>query len=198
MSVSIHPSCSATVTDKFTGADLTEICQRACKFAIRESIEKAYERAKAREAAGAEAMQEEEEFDVSTSIDPVHASSLLFLKHCCSRSNLTLFSLFLHILLAASLALQPVPEVTARHFEVAMREARRSVSDADLAKYSSFAATLSQQRAAIGGPGGLQNFRFPRGQTIGGEAGGPGGQQAAQGPAGGAGAGAADEEDLYA
>ena len=57
--------CSATVTDKFTGADLTEICQRACKFAIRESIEKAYERAKAREAAGAEAMQEEEEYDVS-------------------------------------------------------------------------------------------------------------------------------------
>lgn len=59
----------ATVTDKFTGADLTEICQRACKFAIRESIEKAYERAKAREAAsalgGADAMQEEEEFDVS-------------------------------------------------------------------------------------------------------------------------------------
>ena len=56
----------ATVTDKFTGADLTEICQRACKFAIRESIEKAYERAKAREAAGAEGMQtEEEEFDVS-------------------------------------------------------------------------------------------------------------------------------------
>ena len=28
----------ATQTDKFTGADLTEICQRAAKLAIRESI----------------------------------------------------------------------------------------------------------------------------------------------------------------
>ena len=30
----------ATATAKFSGADLTEICQRACKYAIRESIEK--------------------------------------------------------------------------------------------------------------------------------------------------------------
>jgi transitional endoplasmic reticulum ATPase len=30
----------AKATAKFSGADLTEICQRACKYAIRESIEK--------------------------------------------------------------------------------------------------------------------------------------------------------------
>ena len=56
----------AEMTDKFTGADLTEICQRAAKLAIRESIEKTYERAKAREAAGAtaEAMMEEDNYDV--------------------------------------------------------------------------------------------------------------------------------------
>ncbi|CAF4312154.1 unnamed protein product, partial [Rotaria sordida] len=30
----------ASVTKGFSGADLTEICQRACKLAIRESIEK--------------------------------------------------------------------------------------------------------------------------------------------------------------
>merc|ERR1712241_1147100 len=30
----------ASQTDKFTGADLTEICQTACKLAIREEIER--------------------------------------------------------------------------------------------------------------------------------------------------------------
>src|SRR5215813_8760805 len=34
----------ANVTKGFSGADLTEICQRACKLAIRESIEKDIER----------------------------------------------------------------------------------------------------------------------------------------------------------
>jgi transitional endoplasmic reticulum ATPase len=33
----------ATKTHGFSGADLTEICQRACKLAIRESIEKSIE-----------------------------------------------------------------------------------------------------------------------------------------------------------
>lgn len=36
----------AKSTDGFSGADLTEICQRATKLAIRESIEKSLERAK--------------------------------------------------------------------------------------------------------------------------------------------------------
>merc|ERR1719171_1588722 len=40
----------------FSGADLTEICQRAAKMAIRESIEKEIEQEKEREAAGGEAM----------------------------------------------------------------------------------------------------------------------------------------------
>lgn len=79
------PHCSASdpVTKNFTGADLTEICQRAVKFAIRESIEKAYERAKAREAAaaagggadaamaGADAAGAEEEYDVSALLPAV-------------------------------------------------------------------------------------------------------------------------------
>lgn len=61
-------------------------------------------------------------------------------------------------------------------------QARRSVSDADMAKYSAFAATMQQQRASLGGGMGASNFRFPR-------AGGGGG--------GSAGAAGADEEDLY-
>jgi transitional endoplasmic reticulum ATPase len=78
----------------------------------------------------------------------------------------------------------PVPEITGRHFEASMRDARRSVSDADLAKYSAFASTLQQQRAAMGGGQGTSGFSFPR-------AGGGDGAGA------GAGAGAAEEDDLY-
>jgi len=111
-------------TDKFSGADLTEICQRAAKLAIRESIERDIERTRAREAAGDDAdMEDVEEEDL-------------------------------------------VPEITRRHFEESMRQARRSVSDQDLMKYGSFAQTLQQQRAAINATGGsISGFRFPDSNT---------------------------------
>jgi transitional endoplasmic reticulum ATPase len=51
----------AEKTNGFSGADLTEICQRACKLAIRESIEKDIEIQRARQEKGAEAMETEEE-----------------------------------------------------------------------------------------------------------------------------------------
>lgn len=78
--------------DKFTGADLSEICQRAVKFAIRECIEKDMERRRLAAEAG-------EDLDDVDDVDPV-------------------------------------PEITTTHFELAMRDARRSVSDADMARYS--------------------------------------------------------------
>mmetsp|Transcript_17479 Transcript_17479/g.61389 ORF Transcript_17479/g.61389 Transcript_17479/m.61389 type:complete len:1074 (-) Transcript_17479:253-3474(-) len=109
-------------TDKFTGADLTEICQRAAKFAIRESIEKHMEAERARAAAGDEDMVDAEDDEEED---------------------------------------DPVPEITTAHFEAAMRDARRSVSDADLAKYSSFAATMQQQRSALQAGAGVSGFRFP-------------------------------------
>jgi len=40
----------AKVTHGFSGADLTEICQRACKLAIRESIEQEIRRERERDA----------------------------------------------------------------------------------------------------------------------------------------------------
>merc|ERR1711907_642514 len=101
--------------DKFSGADITEACQRAAKYAIRESIEKDYERRKAAEEAG-ESLDETEDFD-------------------------------------------DVPEISKAHFEMAMSEARRSVSDADLLKYGSFAQNLQQQRGQM--LGGATSFSFP-------------------------------------
>jgi transitional endoplasmic reticulum ATPase len=50
----------ANVTKGFSGADLTEICQRACKLAIRESIEKDINREKDRQRRGQVAMEADE------------------------------------------------------------------------------------------------------------------------------------------
>jgi transitional endoplasmic reticulum ATPase len=54
----------ARYTQGFSGADITEICQRACKYAIRENIEKDIEREK-RLAENPEAMEEDEVEEVA-------------------------------------------------------------------------------------------------------------------------------------
>merc|ERR1711893_98831 len=51
-----------------------------------------------------------------------------------------------------------VPEILKRHFEEAMKFARRSVSDNDIKKYEMFSQTLQQSR------GFGTNFRFPSDQ----------------------------------
>merc|ERR1712032_698204 len=151
VSKDVDLSYLATQTDKFTGADLTEICQTACKIAIREEIERDIERGRLREEAGEE-MDDDDEEDEDT-----------------------------------------MPEILPRHFEHAVRNARRSVSDRDLAQYASFAQTLQQSRAAVTGAAGgsLASFAFPdQGGASGGGAGG--GEGAAAG-----GDDDDDEEDLY-
>ena len=113
----------AAQTDKFTGADLTEICQSACKLAIREEIERDIEHQRMKDEAGEEMEEDDEEEDL-------------------------------------------MPEILSKHFEHAVRNARRSVSDRDLAQYASFAQTLSQSRAAVTGSSGgsLATFAFPTNQ----------------------------------
>lgn len=142
VSKDVDLSYLASQTDKFTGADLTEICQSACKMAIREEIERDIERQRMKQEAGEEMDDDEDEEDT-------------------------------------------MPEILPKHFETAVRQARRSVSDRDLAQYASFAQTLQQSRAAVSGStgGSLATFAFP--ESGGGEA------------AGGAAADDEDEEDLY-
>lgn len=114
----------ATKTDKFSGADLTEICQTACKLAIREEIEREAERDCIRDE------ESEEDMDVDADEEDL------------------------------------VPEIMPRHFEAAIRSARRSVSDRDLAQYASFALALQQSRSAVGSSGGsLATFSFPSSST---------------------------------
>merc|ERR1719203_2598001 len=120
VSKEVDLSYLASQTDKFTGADLTEICQTACKLAIREEIERDIERERLRE--DADDMDDDDDDDGDT-----------------------------------------MPEILPRHFEVAVRQARRSVSDRDLSQYASFAQTLQQSRAAVTGStgGSLATFAFP-------------------------------------
>ncbi|KAH9321176.1 hypothetical protein KI387_015815, partial [Taxus chinensis] len=54
----------ARYTQGFSGADITEICQRACKYAIRENIEKDIERERKR-SENPEAMDEDDSDEVS-------------------------------------------------------------------------------------------------------------------------------------
>lgn len=140
----------ATQTEKFTGADLTEICQRAAKLAIREDIERGIERERIRAEAEAAGM-------VTDSTDDEDETD---------------------------------PEILPRHFEEAVRNARRSVSDRDLAQYSSFAQTLQQSRSQLNGQGGsLSSFQFPQNRPTGGS----GSVGAAPAPS----AAVDDDEDLY-
>jgi len=137
----------AAQTEKFTGADLTEICQRAAKLAVREDIMRSVERDRIREEA------EREGVVMDTDVEDE----------------------------------DQVPEILPAHFEEAVRNARRSVSDRDLAQYSSFAATLQQSRAQLNSGGtSLAGFQFPAAQQ----------GAATGGPAAAANA-ADDEDDLY-
>jgi len=103
----------ARVTKGFSGADLTEICQRACKLAIREEVERMEEYKQQKKAEGSD--------DMDVDMDFVH-------------------------------------EISRKHFEEAMRFARRSVKDADLVIYESF---IQKQQAAVNEAGGGVNFKFP-------------------------------------
>jgi len=61
----------------------------------------------------------------------------------------------------------PVPELTKRHFEEAMRDARRSVTDVEIRRYEAFA-----QQMKNAGPGAY--FKFPEGGVEGGSGSGGG------------------------
>jgi len=102
----------AESTEKFTGADLTEICQRAAKLAIREEIEKDKLRSELGDGVEQETVTE-------------------------------------------------ISEILPKHFEDAIRNARRSVSDKDMAQYSSFARTMQAASVINVGNGSLAEFSFP-------------------------------------
>jgi transitional endoplasmic reticulum ATPase len=105
-------------TNGFSGADIAEICQRAGKLAIRETIEAAVkahrEKNEKRAAAGGDVKMEEDGEAVNALDDPFADAQ---------------------------------PRIEKTHFEQAMMFARRSVSDGDLRRYEMFAQNLQQSRS---------------------------------------------------
>merc|ERR1719228_1477097 len=114
----------AKMTRGFSGADLTEICQRACKLAIRESIDADIRREKEKQKALA---SKKPASKLSTSKWASKATGGAITMDVDDEEDL-------------------VPEITKAHFEEAMKFARRSVSDNDIKKYEMFSQTLQQSR----------------------------------------------------
>ncbi|OMP11318.1 hypothetical protein COLO4_03885 [Corchorus olitorius] len=83
----------AKYTNGFSGADITEICQRACKYAIRENIEKDIERERRRRD-NPEAMEEDAEDDV-TEIKAAHfEESMKFARRSVSDADIRKYQAF--------------------------------------------------------------------------------------------------------
>jgi len=85
----------AKTTHGFSGADLTEICQRAAKMAIRESIEKEIELEKERAAAGEESMDTDDAPDPVPEITRTHfEESMKFARRSVSDNDIRKYEMF--------------------------------------------------------------------------------------------------------
>ncbi|GFP79896.1 cell division cycle protein 48 homolog, partial [Phtheirospermum japonicum] len=93
VSKEVDLSALARHTHGFSGADITEICQRACKYAIRENIEKDLEREmKMRE--NPEAMEEDGIYDVSEIKAAHFEESMKFARRSVSDADIRKYQLF--------------------------------------------------------------------------------------------------------
>ncbi|KAJ2860313.1 AAA ATPase cdc48, partial [Coemansia erecta] len=89
----------AEKTHGFSGADLTEICQRACKLAIRENIEADIRRMRERDEAGGEedtAMQDDEDdVDLVPEITVAHfEEAMRFARRSVSDNDIRRYEMF--------------------------------------------------------------------------------------------------------
>lgn len=83
----------AKYTHGFSGADITEICQRACKYAIRENIEKDIERER-RRSENPEAMEEDSADDVSEIKAAHFEESMKFARRSVSDADIRKYQAF--------------------------------------------------------------------------------------------------------
>ena len=82
-------------TKGFSGADLTEICQRACKLGIRESIEKDIQREKARQANPQSADQMEDDEDLVPELRREHfEEAMKYARRSVSDADIKKYEMF--------------------------------------------------------------------------------------------------------
>jgi len=88
----------AKVTKGFSGADITEICQRACKMAIRQSIEAEIRNERER-AQNPDADMEIEEFDPVPELTRVHfEESMKYARRSVTENDIRKYEMFAHSL----------------------------------------------------------------------------------------------------
>ncbi|GLU20750.1 hypothetical protein SLE2022_369320 [Rubroshorea leprosula] len=93
VSQDVNLEALARYTHGFSGADITEICQRACKYAIRENIEKDLEKEKKKQG-NPEAMEEDETDDVAE-IKPAHfEESMKYARRSVSDADIRKYQVF--------------------------------------------------------------------------------------------------------
>merc|ERR1712212_443012 len=85
----------AKMTRGFSGADLTEICQRACKLAIRESIDADIRREKEKQKAGATTMDVDAEEDLVSEIPKApFEEAMKFARRSVSDNDIKKYEMF--------------------------------------------------------------------------------------------------------
>merc|ERR1712121_297499 len=85
----------AKMTRGFSGADLTEICQRACKLAIRESIDADIRREKEKQKAGATTMDVDDDDDPVPEITKAHfEEAMKFARRSVSDNDIKKYEMF--------------------------------------------------------------------------------------------------------
>ena len=135
----------AQVTEGFSGADLTEICQKACKFAIRQSIAEDIEREERKAKKGmdvdaegpAAAVDDDDDDDMCVEDDgeKEKGAGKDVGKDGADGTDDD-----------EEEEDGGIAYITRAHFDEAMKTARRSVSDADIKRYESFAQQMAQAR----------------------------------------------------
>eukprot|EP00764_Aduncisulcus_paluster_P001618 gnl/Carplike_NY0171/1234_a1663_1507.p1 GENE.gnl/Carplike_NY0171/1234_a1663_1507~~gnl/Carplike_NY0171/1234_a1663_1507.p1 ORF type:complete len:811 (-),score=338.94 gnl/Carplike_NY0171/1234_a1663_1507:72-2423(-) len=132
----------AEVTHGFSGADLAEIVQRASKFAIREMVQIHMGEVRKVREHAAAALEDGVEFDEHGAIAELKAKA------------------------ADGAILLP------RHFETALKDARRSVSDQDLARYEQFRRLFSTSGISAGLVDAVKESQKPTSVSEAGDVGG--------------------------
>lgn len=94
----VNLSSLSEFTRGFSGADITEICQRACKYAIRDSIDKDVE-GERKTIENPNAMEEEDKDDQVSEIRAMHfEESMKYARRSVSDADIRKYQIFAHTL----------------------------------------------------------------------------------------------------
>lgn len=166
--VQMHPDIDldylAQETDKYSGADITEICERAKKFAIREYVEKKEKLIRekrdqllAEHLTKQEAKKKKQTTSVSTDNSNVIGNDVSVendnpSEEIPEEEEFDIDAIDIQVE-------DPITMLMPRHFELAMETARRSVSDSEIYKYEQSAQKFAGNELETMKTG--RKFRFP-------------------------------------